>query len=165
MSEHTLPRTHRYFADNGRTAIDRNGLEILTRSDCLERLSSAQVGRVAVSRYALPAILPVNYAMVGDDIVFATGTGSKSLAIADETVVAFEVDEMDPITRTGWSVLAVGKARPLDERDVDMEAARKLDLHPWVGHHAVELIRLPTERLSGRRLLEPSKLGAASTHV
>jgi hypothetical protein len=161
MAQHTLPNIHRSFADDTGAAIDRNGLEILPRSACLELLGSAHVGRVAVSRYALPVILPVNYAMLGDDIVFATGTGSKSLAIADETVIAFEVDKIDPADRSGWSVLAVGKALPFDERDADIVAARRLDLHPWVGHHAVGLIRMPTRRLSGRRLLGSAKLGPA----
>jgi nitroimidazol reductase NimA-like FMN-containing flavoprotein (pyridoxamine 5'-phosphate oxidase superfamily) len=157
MTEHAISHMPRYLAGKPGPAIDRNGLEILTRDECLALLGASQVGRVAVSRYALPAILPVNFAMLGDDIVFATGTGSKSLAIDDETVIAFEVDAIDPADRTGWSVLAVGKARPFDERDPDVAAARELDLHPWVGRHAVDLIRMPTERLTGRRLIESAE--------
>lgn len=145
MAEHAHSDIDRY---------DRNGLEILTRHQCLELLGSTRLGRVGISRYALPAILPVNYAMLGDDIVFATGTGSKSLTIADETVVAFEVDAVDPADRTGWSVLAVGKARPFDERDADLTAAKQLDLDPWLGRETVRLIRMPTELLSGRRITE-----------
>jgi len=156
MAEHAHSDLHRYFPDDDGPAVDRNGLEILTRDECLELLGSAQLGRVAITRYALPAILPVNYAMLGDDIVFATGTGSKSLAINHETVIAFEVDAIDPTARTGWSVLAVGKARPFDERDADLAAAKQLDLDPWVGRHAVGLIRMPTDLLSGRRITVPT---------
>jgi uncharacterized protein len=131
---------------------DRNGMGILSRSACLRLLAASTVGRVAVSRRALPTILPVNYAMLGDDIVFATGTGSKSLAIAEEVVIAFEVDEVDLVTRSGWSVVVVGKARRVDERDSDWEEAQFLNLDPWVGRYAIELVRLPTDRLTGRRL-------------
>jgi nitroimidazol reductase NimA-like FMN-containing flavoprotein (pyridoxamine 5'-phosphate oxidase superfamily) len=140
-----VPRPHQ-------DALDRNGLAILSRSECLILLASRPVGRVGVSRHALPAILPVTYRLLGEDVIFATGTGSKSLAVADENVIAFEVDDVDPITHSGWSILVVGKARPVDERDPDWDAAHSLDLHPWVGHHAVQLIRLPTDRLTGRRL-------------
>ena len=40
---------------------DRNGLEILDRSECLRLLAGSSVGRVAVSVGALPVILPVNF--------------------------------------------------------------------------------------------------------
>lgn len=132
--------------------LDRNGLEILNRAECLALLASRPVGRVAVSAHALPAILPVTYRLLGDDVIFATGTGSKSLAVTHGNVIAFEVDDTDPATCSGWSVLVVGIARQLDERDSGWAAARGLDLHPWVGRRAANLIRLQTDRLSGRRL-------------
>lgn len=133
-------------------AVDRNGLEILVRAECLDLLATRQVGRVALTRNALPMILPVTYRLLGEDVVFATGTGSKSIAVADDAVIAFEVDDVDPVNRNGWSVLAVGIARHITERSPEWEAAVALGLRPWVGRHAVDLIRLPTERLSGRRL-------------
>jgi len=146
----TYADTHRAVPDIG--VRDRNGMEILSRSECLFLLATRSVGRVAVSRHALPTILPVNYAMLGEEIVFATGTGSISLAGAEEVVLAFEVDEADPVTRSGWSVVVVGKARRIDERNSDWEAARCLNLEPWVGRHAVELVRLKSHRLTGRRI-------------
>lgn len=148
--------------DTGIVAFDRNGLEILSREACLELLGSKPVGRVAFNWPALPAILPVTFQLIGEDIIFATGTGSKSLAVRRGTVLAFEVDEIDAGTRAGWSVLVVGKARELDPRRLTASLLRQLDLRPWAGRHASKLIRLPTERLSGRRLpasagpLEPS---------
>jgi hypothetical protein len=133
-------------------ALDRNGMEILPRAHCLRLLASRHVGRVGVSRHALPMILPVPYRMLGEDVVFATATGSKSIARPDENVIAFEVDDVDPVSRSGWSILIVGVARPLDERGPDWQAAIGLDLHPWLGHHAAQLMRLPSDRLTGRRL-------------
>jgi uncharacterized protein len=132
--------------------LDWNGLEILSRLECLSLLATRPVGRVAISRYALPVILPVAYRLLGEDVVFATGSGSQSLALAHENVIAFEVDEIDLATRSGWSVAVVGLARRVQEGDPDWQAATDLDLRPWVGHHPVHLLRLATDRLSGRRL-------------
>lgn len=132
--------------------VDRNGLEILDREECLALLRSQPVGRIALSAHALPAILPVTYALVSDAIVFATGAGSKSLTVSHGDVIAFEVDDFDPPTRSGWSVLTVGVARELREPDPDWEAARRLGLRPWVGRHATRVVQLATDRISGRRL-------------
>jgi len=139
--------------------LDRNGMEVLSRPECLSLLASGPVGRVGVSRDALPVIFPVTYCLLGDDVLFATGTGSKSLAVAAENVIAFEIDEIDPATRSGWSVVVVGVGRRVDEGDPDWQAAIDLDVRPWVGRHAVNLIRLGTDRLSGRRLVGTRGVG------
>lgn len=131
--------------------IDRNGLEILSRGECLELLASRPVGRVAVTSMGRPAILPVTFQLVDEDVIFATGTGSKSLAVKKGTVLAFEVDDVEAASRAGWSVLVVGTAQELDRRQL-LSIADRLDLRPWVGPHATKLVRLPAEHLSGRRL-------------
>lgn len=133
-------------------AFDRNGLEILSRPECLALLGSQPVGRLAITSSSLPAILPVTFQLIDEDVIFATGTGAKSRAIRKGTVLAFEVDEIDPGTHAGWSVLVVGRARELDPRRTPSGLRQQLDLKPWAGRHATKLIRLPTERLSGRRL-------------
>jgi Pyridoxamine 5'-phosphate oxidase len=66
----------------------------------------------------MPAIRPVNHLIddgqviirshEGSAIVTATSTGSG-------TVVAYEADEIDPASRTGWSVMVTGLARLVDE--------------------------------------------------
>ncbi len=52
-------------------------------------------------------VLPVNYAVQGDLVVFRTGDGTK-LERAHGTKVAFEVDEVDAGTGSGWSVVVQG---------------------------------------------------------
>lgn len=131
--------------------VDRNGLQVLSRAECIDLLGKTNIGRVGVTSQALPLVLPVSYAMLAEDIVFATTAGSKALAITDRTVIAFEVDNIDLETRSGWSVLAVGLARPFSEGDIDLPAARQLKIDPWAAG-ATLLIRMPTERLSGRRV-------------
>ncbi len=131
---------------------DPNGEEILSRAECLGLLASRRVGGVALTRNALPTILPVTYRLLGEAVVFTTGIGSTYLAVPRDTVIAFEVDDVDPVSHSGWSVLAVGIACQIDEGEPDWSAAMALDLHPWDGH-AMHLIRLSTDHLSGRRLM------------
>src|SRR4051812_13886542 len=47
---------------------DRNGLEVLSRHHCLELLSKSKVGRVIFTENALPAALPVNFAVLDQDV-------------------------------------------------------------------------------------------------
>src|SRR3974390_962585 len=73
-----------------------NGVELLTEEECRALLFTESVGRGAVSGGALPAIFPVNYSVVDDDIVFLTGEGMKLQGALENTVVGFEVDSLDP---------------------------------------------------------------------
>ncbi|HEX4905274.1 MAG TPA: pyridoxamine 5'-phosphate oxidase family protein, partial [Acidimicrobiales bacterium] len=57
--------------------IDRNGLEVLDRDECLRLLAQATLGRVGVTIGALPCVVPVNYRIVGDEVVIRTGAGTK----------------------------------------------------------------------------------------
>ena len=45
---------------------------------------------------ALPAALPVNFALLDGEIVFRTATGSKLAAALAKAVVAFQADDIDP---------------------------------------------------------------------
>jgi uncharacterized protein len=80
-------------------------LQQLSTEDCYRLLGTHQVGRLAVNAHPYPLIFPVNYAMDGDVVVIRTNAGLK-LTAADHANVAFEVDDIDPIRRVGWSVLA-----------------------------------------------------------
>ena len=93
--------------------VDRNGLEVLDRDECLRLLDSATLGRVAVTSAAVPTVLPVNFRLAGDRIVFRTGKGTKLAAATRNAVVAFEVDDIDPVQHTEWSVVVTGVACPI----------------------------------------------------
>jgi nitroimidazol reductase NimA-like FMN-containing flavoprotein (pyridoxamine 5'-phosphate oxidase superfamily) len=96
-------------------------------------------------------ILPVNYAYIDGDVVFRTGEGTKLRASKLGTVVAFEIDEYDAETRSGWSVLAVGRANEITDPD-ELAAVRGLDLAPWANGERTRYVRLRPEMLSGRRI-------------
>jgi nitroimidazol reductase NimA-like FMN-containing flavoprotein (pyridoxamine 5'-phosphate oxidase superfamily) len=132
--------------------LDRNGLEVLSRAECLRLLAQSRVGRVVVTDRALPAAFPVNFALLDEDVVFMTTTGSKLEAAQGEEVMAFEADDIDPVLHSGWSVLVQGLASVLSD-PVELEQARALGLEPWAPATQFQFVRIRAELVSGRRLL------------
>ncbi len=104
--------------------IDRNGLEVLGRDESLRLLSTAVLGRIAITSGALPTVLPVNFRYDGRRILFSTGSGTKLSAATSHAVVAFEVDSIDPAAETGWSVVVTGMAEEVVDPD-DLAEARR----------------------------------------
>lgn len=131
---------------------DDNGLEVLTRAECVRLLSTQRVGRLGLSVEALPVVLPVNFALLDDRIVVRSGPGTKLDAALEGAVVAFEIDELDEGSETGWSVLVQGIADVICEPD-DVERARSLNLRPWAGGVKDRFVQISTDVVSGRRLL------------
>jgi nitroimidazol reductase NimA-like FMN-containing flavoprotein (pyridoxamine 5'-phosphate oxidase superfamily) len=131
--------------------VDRNGLEVLDRAECLRLLGSCTFGRIALTFGALPTVLPVNFRLVGDKIVFRTGVGSKLDAATCGNVVAFEVDHVDPMEHGGWSVVATGTATEVTD-PAELDALRQAGIPRWAPGGEDRIVQLPTVLLSGRRL-------------
>jgi uncharacterized protein len=89
----------------------------LDRAACLRLLADGQVGRIVFTEGALPAAQPVSYLLDGDEIIFRTADGSKLATTTRDAVVAFQVDQIDPASRSGWSVLGVGQAYEVTDPD------------------------------------------------
>ncbi|HEX6311778.1 MAG TPA: pyridoxamine 5'-phosphate oxidase family protein [Acidimicrobiia bacterium] len=126
-------------------------LAVLSRPECLELLGQASIGRVGVSIGALPAVLPVNYAMVDHAIVFRTAPGTRLSAALRGAVVAFEADAVDSDAETGWSVLVVGRAEEVTEPAL-VGKARALGLEAWAPGSRDHFVSIAIERVSGRRI-------------
>jgi uncharacterized protein len=125
---------------------------VLDRADCLRRLGDSGVGRVAVTVAALPAIFPINYAVLNGDIMFRTSPGTKLAAAMHNSVVAFEVDDLDRHSRGGWSVVVVGRSREVTD-PADIAAAKRLPLTRWGRLGGAEsVVRLRADLVSGREL-------------
>ena len=128
----------------------RSGLEVLERSDCLRLLAAGEVGRIGVLEGGEPLVLPVNYAVDGDDIVIRSNEGSKVNA-ARGGPACFEIDGVDPDRRTGWSVVVRGRLEVVTDLDA-VRRDRISDLaDPWIGSRS-HLLRLRSEIISGRRV-------------
>jgi uncharacterized protein len=110
---------------------DHAGLETLPLEVCLRLLESVPVGRVSFCTDGEVVTLPVNHVVDGQDIVFRTDQGSKLSAAERQDHVAFEADDYDLRTRTGWSVLVKGRAEVVHE-DTEIQRLSHLGLYPWV---------------------------------
>jgi uncharacterized protein len=134
--------------------FDRNGFEIPDRDECLRLLATAAIGRVCLSRGALPTVLPVNFVVTEGGIVFRTSSGAKLEAAAAGNVVAFEADDIDLFSRTGWSVVVTGMARELTGPE-ELDWARALPLSSWGVADTDRYVCISTELVTGRRLPSP----------
>ncbi len=131
--------------------IDHNGLEIIGREECVLLLGRGRIGRLALTSGALPFVVPVNFLLDGDQIVLRTSSGTKLERAVDHAVVAFEVDEIDLISHTGWSVVVTGVAREV----TDPAALARLQLLPiphWAPEGGDHFVTLSLDLLTGRRI-------------
>ncbi len=139
---------------------DHAGLEALPLEACLRLLESVPVGRVSFCADGEVVTLPVNHVVDGQDVVFRTNRGSKLSAAGRQDHVAFEADDYDPRTRTGWSVLVKGRAEVVHE-DPEIRRLSHLGLYPWVT--AVDRpfwIRIRPTSVTGRQTpLTTPKIG------
>jgi len=119
--------------------------------ECLKYLSRQEVGRVAITvANAAPFVVPVNYVMDGEVVVFRSDPGSKLDAV-ELGPVSFEVDEVDRVTRTGWSVLVTGTAHVAGLDEVD-----GLRLQAWVAGAKEHWVRIEPSWITGRRISLPA---------
>jgi len=132
----------------------------LSREECLTLLASTAVGRMVFTASALPAVVPVTYALDGGAAVCQTASSSRLARAADGGVLALQTYEVDVVTRSGWSVIATGRAEVLHD---PVQVRRVADLvQPWVPGSADVAIRLPLTVLTGRRITGPTRQHLAS---
>src|SRR3954452_17537637 len=136
-----------------RLAHDRGDIAMIEREECVRLLGTQEVGRIGFVDHGAPDILPVNYAMDGDAVVFATATGTK-LWSSERAPVAFEVDATDAESRTGWSVVIHGQAQEETTLDAPelLHRVKALAVHPWAGGDRPHLVRIVPRTISGRRV-------------
>ncbi len=120
-------------------------------AQALALLTQGEVGRLVYTRRALPAITPVNYAVRERALWIWTASTSSLAQAVRGAVVAFEVDEIDRETRSGWSVVVVGVAE-LVLAPHELDQARELGADPWVSGRREHLIRIPLQVVTGRRI-------------
>lgn len=137
----------------------------LTRQECLTLLNVATVGRLGTAAAGRPAILPVNYVVHRDEVLVRTGVGTVSAAAVSDQVVAFEVDEIDHVRRSGWSVLVTGPVRLVTDLD-EVAWGLLLPLRPWAPGPKDLFIAIAMEEVTGRRVgYAPIVPGASLTRT
>lgn len=132
--------------------VQLSELHTLDRTECLELLRTVTMGRIAFTEGALPAIHPVNFTVDASNVIIWTSGGGKLAAAVTGAMVAFEADEVDAVTRSGWSVVVLGHASLI--RDIDELVALAVpDRRPWAPGRSNHVIRIKSERITGRRIL------------
>jgi nitroimidazol reductase NimA-like FMN-containing flavoprotein (pyridoxamine 5'-phosphate oxidase superfamily) len=129
----------------------RTGIEWLDRQECLNLLAGDQIGRLAVLEGGTPVIFPVNYGLDGTAIVIRTDPGTK-LDDGPRSRACFEIDSFDRETKSGWSVVAVGRLEEVSRYDSAHERVQGLPVEPWAGGEKAHWLRLVPDRITGRRL-------------
>jgi hypothetical protein len=129
-----------------------SNLQPLDDVAAMRLLASVDYGRVVFTLNALPAIRPVNHLVDGGRIVIRTRLTSAlsgGVRAAEDVVVAYQADCIDPESRTGWSVVVTGLGHAL----TDPEQVRRYErlLQPWVNH-ADTVIAITPQIISGLRI-------------
>lgn len=119
---------------------------------CLKLLTTHEVGRVAVCTSAGPRIVPVNYTVADDSVLFRTTPYSILGMQAWSARLAFEIDEFDAEQRSGWSVVAVGNGEVIEDTVELRRIQSGPNPVPWAGGQRWLYVRLPWSDLTGRRV-------------
>lgn len=117
--------------------------ESLAESECWELLRTHQIGRIAAQTDDGMVVLPVHYVLDDERIVFRTSPTGALSRLATGHTVAFQIDDIDTETLTGWSVLAQGASGTV-------ESPTSPAPQPWVHDQRDLWIAITVTRVSGR---------------
>ncbi|HYA67396.1 MAG TPA: universal stress protein [Acidimicrobiales bacterium] len=127
-------------------------LEEIGEEECLGLLAGQSVGRLVVIHQGEPLAYPMNYVLDGRTVAVRTDPGTK-LDAATLGRVAFEVDQIDPLSHEGWSVLVRGVGRDItDAIDERSEQIRGSGVQPWAEGEKRHWIAISASHVSGRRI-------------
>lgn len=133
------------------TTDPRTGLEIIDPAECWELVASKEIGRLAVSVANDPDVFPLNYRVDDATIVIRTSPGLKLAAAVLGNPVAFEVDDLDDTTHSGWSVVIHGFGEEIEDVTAWLRA-EDLNIEPWADSAKSRYLRIVPDRISGRRV-------------
>jgi nitroimidazol reductase NimA-like FMN-containing flavoprotein (pyridoxamine 5'-phosphate oxidase superfamily) len=130
-----------------------DGFRELDRQECLRLLAKVPVGRIVHTRGALPAVLPVNFSLDHDgSVLLRTAAASELVRAIDGAVVAFEADEVDAATYSGWSVVVTGEATVVTDL-AQRERLTRTGPRSWVPSPEEVFVRIEPELVTGRELV------------
>jgi nitroimidazol reductase NimA-like FMN-containing flavoprotein (pyridoxamine 5'-phosphate oxidase superfamily) len=141
----------------GTTASMGAIVEKLTKAEALQLIEQAEIGRIGFTGRYGPTVVPVNFKVVNGMVVFRT---EEDGALAEDLrtgipgadyVVAFEVDETDAVTKTGWSVQVQGGLHYVDDEAKRAELL-KAGIEPWAGGERSLFLEVIPSVVTGRRV-------------
>ncbi len=124
----------------------------LDRRESLQLLASLPVGRLILTVGALATVRPMNFVLIDELIVLRTAAHTTVSRHVDRAIVAFEVDELDATTSSGWSVTVNGRATLVAD-PVDIARYQATPLTPWAPGEREQFVTISTELVEGRRIV------------
>ncbi len=133
-------------------SVDRTGIELIDRDDCLKLLRARGVGRLGIVVAGQPLILPVNYSVLDETILFGSAPGSK-LTAGPRSPACFQIDDFDESSCSGWSVMVMGRLEEVDELDsAHLRRTGTVGLRSWAPGERDHWMRLFPRQITGRRV-------------
>lgn len=126
---------------------DEDVVRELGPEECWSALRADEVGRLAYLLGDEISLVPVNYAVDGETLLFRTAEGSKLLGIVMHPEVVFEIDTYDE--DSALSVIVRGTARLLEEDEA--HRADNIRLRPWVPTLKYNVVEIEPHEITGRR--------------
>lgn len=125
----------------------------LTETECLDLLTTTTVGRVAFVDEGGIQLIPLNFALIDDEIYFRTHPETVLHALAEgHDSVAFEIDHHGDVTPIGWNVTVKGRTSRVSDPDLHARVMTTPRLSPWAGGVRGEVIHLTGDSIAGRRV-------------
>jgi nitroimidazol reductase NimA-like FMN-containing flavoprotein (pyridoxamine 5'-phosphate oxidase superfamily) len=138
------------------TTTGAPSLTELSRDHCLRLLGAGRIGRLVVLTNLgnTPVIRPVNYVFdeASQSVVFRCTEGTKLVTLLHASRAWFEVDEIDSVSRSGWSVLIAGVTEPVTERH-EIKRLEGLGLDSWITGPESRWVRIRARVVTGRRVM------------
>ena len=126
-------------------SFDPDVSTILNAEQCWDLLRSQELGRLAFRLTDEVHLVPINYAVVDERILFRTAEGDKLLGITMHPEVVFEIDSHDH--ETAQSVILRGTARRLEEHE-EHEVSDLL--RSWVSTPKYNVVEITPTEVTGR---------------
>ena len=123
----------------------------LGRAESLRLLATAPVGRLIFTVNALPAVRLMNFALADGLIVLRTAADATVARRVNDAIVAFEADDLDTATSSGWSVVITGRATRVTDPEL-IARYRRMSLAPWAPGERDQFVVITTEVVEGRRV-------------
>ena len=132
--------------------MSTDNVATLVAYDCWSLLEDADIARIAWQSVDGIGLVPINYAVADGALWFRTDKSSVLARECGGQPVVVEVDQVDPETDAGWSVVIRGTAELIDVLDVpDM----LVEMRVWAGGPRSLFIRIEPDQVTGRRLWKP----------
>jgi nitroimidazol reductase NimA-like FMN-containing flavoprotein (pyridoxamine 5'-phosphate oxidase superfamily) len=127
----------------------------LSEERCRELLGSHHEGRIAWTAADGPQLLPVSYTLYDGQVAFRTSPYGALAQFAGPTMVAFEIDDIEPVAGVGWSVLVRGRAEPVTRAFPLATLWADQEMTPWASGTRNLVVLIEEHSISGCQLKAP----------